>query len=948
MLIRKLTCGALMVQWCLSSMAVEVRDRLFDADWQFLRGDVVGAEQAAFDDSGWRTLDVPHDWTIEDLPPKADAVPELEAVTGAWRFQKGDDAKWSARAFDDHSWEKVTLPAAWEKHSNYTEDNVYGWFRRTIDIPEELKGKDFDLLLGRIDDVDEVFLNGERIGGRGSFPPNYQTAYGDERRYRVLASQVRGDGSDVLAVRVFDGAGGGGMLAASATSERIGPFDPAESPGKHFTGNTLGGIGWYRKHFTLNETGKQVVIRFDGVYRNAQLWINGHLLGEHPYGYTAFEFDLTPYLNAPGKENVLAVKVRNAGRSTRWYSGSGIYRHVYLTVTDPVHIPSGGVFVTMPEVSESKALVNVSCEIKNSSDKARSVGVLVRILDADGKQVAKAGSKLKLAANASSSVEQPLKVKAPALWSIDSPTLYTAQVEIGFEGNSVDTVSIPFGIRSLEFSAEKGFLLNGKPTLLKGGCIHHDNGALGAAAIDRAEERKVELLKASGFNAIRSAHNPPSTALLNACDRLGVLVIDEAFDQWHEAKEHNAEGYQIFFDEWYQRDIASMIRRDRNHPSIIMWSIGNEIPEQFRAEATQKALREAVLLHDTTRPITQGICNYGNENKDPGYKYLDVGGYNYLPDDYEKDHERFPERIMFCTESFPKDAFTYWQKVEELPYVIGDFVWTSVDYLGEAGLAHAVWTGDPNPFFMPWPWVNAWSGDLDICGFKKAPSYYRDVVWKQSQIELLVHEPIPEGKSEILSWWAWPREYLSWNWEGLEGTPLQVRVFSRCEKVRLELNGNVIGEQPVSEATKLTATFTVPYAPGELKAIGLMGGKAVAEKTLKTAGAPVGLKLTADRAVIRADRSDLAYVTVEVVDASGQRVPNAEILVRFSISGAGELAGQTSGSPNKPASFKVPECLTMSGRCIAILRPTGEAGQITLRAEAEGLKPMTLSVVVDQ
>lgn len=919
--------------------------RSFDDDWRFLRGDAPGGEQVAFDDSAWRTLDVPHDWSIEDLPPKTDTVPELDAVTGEWLFQKGDDSAWSERGFNDSDWQKVTLPAAWEEHSDYTDENVYGWFRRKVDIPADLKGREFILLMGYIDDVDEVFLNGERIGGSGSFPPGYQTAYNVDRRYRVPASLVRGDGTDVLAVRVFDSAGGGGIVSAGVESERIGPFDAAESPSKHYNGNTVGGIGWYRKHFTLDESGKQVAVRFDGVYRNAQVWLNGNLLGEHPYGYTAFEFDLTPYLKEAGEENVLAVKVRNTGRSTRWYSGSGIYRQVTLSVTDPVHIPWGGVFITTPEISKNLALVNVSSEIKNTTVEAKNVDVLIRIMDADGKQVGKAGHKLKLAANATQPVEQTIKVNQPALWSVDTPVMYTALVEVGYNGEQADTVSVPFGIRSLEFSAEKGFLLNGKPLLLKGGCIHHDNGALGAAAIDRAEERKIELLKANGYNAIRTAHNPPSAALLDACDRLGMLVIDEAFDQWHESKENNAQDYHGFFDEWYEHDIASMVRRDRNHPSVIMWSIGNEIPEQYRAEATQKGLREAALSHDATRPITQGLCNYLNENMDPGFNYLDIGGYNYMPGTYERDHERFPNRVMYGSESYPKQALRYWQKVEELPYVIGDFVWTAMDYLGEAGIGHALMNNESTAgLFMPWPYVNAWCGDLDLCGFKKAPSFYRDVVWRRSELEILVHEPMAEGQVERISSWGWPNEVKSWNWAGHEGTPLQVNVYSRCDQVRLELNGATIGEQSVSERTQLTATFHVPYESGELKAYGIKNGKVVAETMLRTTGAPKALMLTADRSTIRGDRSDLSYVTVEVVDENGQRVPTAELKVNFTVEGAGELAGQASGSPNKPASHQIPECTTFKGRCITILRPKGPEGAITLKAEVKGLKPAEILV----
>jgi beta-galactosidase len=947
MILLMLGVGAM--QATIPLFAQSSRDRLFDSDWRFLRGDATGAENSAFDDSQWRTLDVPHDWSIEDLPPKKDAVPEFSAVAGEWRFQKGDNPAWKDPKLNDSNWQKVVLPDIWEQHSRHTGSNVYGWFRRRIQIPAECKGGDFILLMGRVDDVDEAWLNGQRIGGTGSFPPNYQTAWDIERRYRVPAGVVRGDGSDLLAVRVFDGENNGGIYVAGIESTRIGPFDPTESPSAHFTGNTVGGIGWYRKHFTINETGQRVAVRFDGVYMNPEVWINGHRLGEHPHGYTSFEFELTPHLK-PG-ENVLAVRVRNEGRNSRWYSGSGIYRHVWLTVTDPIHVPTWGVFVTTPEISPAKALVKIASEVRNGSATETEVIVRARLLNAAGEVIKTAEGKLAVPSHETRSLEQTIEVPSPRLWSLETPNLYSAEVEVVADGKIADMVSTKFGIRKIEVDAKNGFRINGQPLELKGGCIHHDSGPLGAAAIDRAEERKVELLKANGFNAIRSSHNPPSPALLEACDRLGMLMIDEAFDQWNEPKENNHQGYQRFFRDWWQRDIASMVRRDRNHPCVIMWSVGNEIPEQFRAGDIGMRLRKEVLSHDPTRLITQAIssdwgkvANDWANLSDPAFTHLDVAGYNYLPQHYENDHRRHEDRVILTTESFPKDAFDYWQLVEKHPYVIGDFVWTAMDYLGEAGIAHAVLSNEKNPFFMPWPWFNAWCGDLDLCGFKKPQSYYRDVVWRRSPIEMAVHMSIPPGLTEVLSWWAWPNEARSWNWPGQERKPLQVSVYTRCNKVRLELNGRAIGEKTVSEATKLTANFAVPYLPGELRAIGLKNGQIVGETVLKTAGAPKKLKLTADRTSIRADRNDLSYVTIEVVDANGQRVPNAEIPVRFTVTGAGELAGHASAVPDKPASFRAPLRETYEGRCIAVLRPTGGAGEITLRAEAEGLQSDSVTV----
>ncbi|GAA5483141.1 glycoside hydrolase family 2 TIM barrel-domain containing protein [Haloferula sargassicola] len=922
------------------------RTSLFDADWKFHRGDVAGAEAAAFDDSGWRTLDVPHDWSIEDLPPKDDAVPELEAVAGEWKFQPGDEADWKAADFDDRDWKTVTLPDTWENHGQSKESNVYGWYRRSLEIPADLRGKDFVLLLGRIDDVDETFVNGERVGGTGSFPPHYRWADQEQRRYPVSASQVGENDTIQVAVRVFDGENTGGIHAAGIKSERIGPFDPAEASNRHFTAFTVGGTGWYRKHFKLGSNEGRTSLLFEGVSMNPEIWLNGQKLGEHPHAYTSFEVDLTSHLKPAGQVNVLAVKVRNEGRNSRWYAGSGIYRHVRLTRTDRLHIPTWGVFVTTPDVSREKAAVHVSVEVTNERPEAAATGVQVRLLDPAGKEVAMARANLSLPPATTLPVSLKLAVDSPECWSPPSPDLYLAETTVVVAGKEIDRVRTPFGIRSIEVDAKRGFVLNGEPLLLKGGCVHHDLGPLGAAAIDRAVERKIELMKKNGYNAVRTSHNPPSPALLDACDRLGLLVIDEAFDQWIEPKEGNLEGYQRFFKDWHARDLASMVRRDRNHPSVVMWSVGNEIPEQFRAPEIGRDLRAEVLKHDTTRPITQAFHRIEpwEEVSKGGFEHLDIAGYNYLPDKYESDHERHPDRVIVGTESYPKDAYADWSLVEKHPYVIGDFVWTAWDYLGEAGLAHSVPSNEPNPFFMGWPWFNAWSGDLDLCGFKKPQSYYRDVIWGERRIALFVHQPIPDGLSEVLSWWAWPKETDSWNWPGQEGKPLQVSVYSRCEKVRLELDGKVIDEQPVSGETKLTARFQVPYRPGELKAIGLENGKPVAEATLVTTGRPAAIRLTADRDPIRADRNDLSYVTVEIVDAQGRRVPDARVEVDFSVSGNGELAAQGSAVPNEPASFQQPRCKTWQGRCIAILRPDGEAGSIRLEARAEGLESATLTV----
>ena len=927
------------------------RERSLDTDWQFVRRDAPGAEKPEFDDGDWRTVNLPHDWSIEDLAPTGRQTSAISVVEGKWRFHSGDDPSWKTPGFKDGDWEEVVLPDTWNRHSKDTAENSYGWFRRHLMLDREADGKPVDLLLGKISEVDETYVNGHRVGGMGSFPPRFQTADDQERYYHVPAGIIHGDGTDVVAVRVFSAKASGGLYAASLPVAHIGPFDPAASEGGASTGHVLGGTGWYRHHFRLppSDTGKAVSIRFDGVYMDSDVWLNGHSLGNHPYGYTPFSYDLTPWLKAAGEENVISVRVRNEGKNSRWYSGSGIYRHVWLTVTDPLHIGLWGIAVTTPQVSKEAASVNVAVALENGRASEAVVLVRTRLLAPNGKTVASAESPARVPAGGSNLLAQTLVLAAPKLWNCSTPNLYRAEVEVVADKKLVDQVETTFGVRRLEMDVEHGFRLNGEVVKLKGGCVHHDNGPLGSAAIDRAEERRVELLKANGFNAIRTSHNPPSPAFLDACDRLGMLVIDEAFDQWEAAK--NPQDYHRFFKDWGDADLGTMVRRDRNHPSVILWSIGNEIHERFSRPDLAEHLRQVVRSLDTSRPVTAAICHAWDwpgqvweQASDPAFENLDVGGYNYLPEKYESDHARQPKRIMVCTESYPGDAFNCWTKVETHPYVIGDFVWTAFDYLGESGIGHSVLDNEKNGQLMPWPWFNAFCGDLDLCGFKKPQSYYRDVVWSRSQIEMAVHVPLPPGRSEKVSAWGWTDELPTWSWPVEKGHLMKVAVYSRCEKVRLELNGKKVEEKVPSAGSRLTARFEVPYASGVLRAVGLVDGKEVTSIAFRSAGPPKKLRLTADRADLRADRNDLAYLTVEVIDAAGERVPTEMVSVRFKVSGEGDLAATGSGNPCDPASFRRPERKTFQGRCLAILQPNGVPGKITLRAEADELAPATVVV----
>jgi beta-galactosidase len=730
----------------------------------------------------------------------------------------------------------------------------------------------------------------------------------------------------------------------------IGPFDRG-SIGETFTGFTNGGTGWYRKKFVTQkaEQNKQVVIYFDGVYMNSDVWLNGHHLGNHPSGYTPFYYDLTPYLKSGGQENVLAVRVRNEGKTARWYSGSGIYRHVWLTVTNPLCVAPWGVYITTPDVSRSKATVNVKTKLNNKAAGRKNIELVTTILSPNNKSVGSSKQVLPLDANATETGEQRITVVSPTFWSVDTPQLYKAVTEIKEGDKVIDKVETPFGIRSIKIDAVNGLVINGKKVLLKGGCVHHDNGPLGAAAIDRAEERKIEILKQNGFNAIRLSHNPPSTYFLDVCDRLGMLVVDEAFDIWTKPK--MPQDYHLYFKEHWQNDLDAMLLRDRNHPSVILWSIGNEIPEKADSVgiATRKILKQRVQEIDPTRKVTEAINRTASwDKKTPAiFEDLDIGGYNYVWQHYKPDHQQFPNRIMMGTETYPKEALENFTLAENHPYILGDFVWTAIDYMGEASIGNyrydSAKTYRPN---LGWSWFNAYSGDIDLIGNKKAPSYYRDVVWRKKLLAMAVHAPVPQGMVENIGTWGWPDEHQSWTWPGAEGKSLQVRVFSRAPMVRLFLNGKVVGEQKIGDST-ITAVFDVPFQPGTLKAVNVVNGRETDAVEFKTAGAPKQIRLVADRLNIHASRNDLSYVMVEVADDKGQLVPNAAYLVHFSISGAGKIAGVGNSSPTDVASFQLPERKTVNGKCLVIVQPADKAGTITIKATADRLRPAQITLTTN-
>lgn len=785
----------------------------FNDEWRFHRGDAAGAEIAGFDDSAWRVVDVPHDWSIED---------RTEATN------EGAGTEWST--------------------------------------------------------------------------------------------------------------------ATSPT--RVGPFDIYASEGQGSTGWTVGGVGWYRKTFDkpqLTPNGK-VELRFEGVYMNCDVWVNSTHLGNHPYGYTEFAYDITSALK-DGK-NALAVRINNFGRNSRWYSGSGIFRKVWLSTVGELRIPEHGVYVMAPEVSKDAATVNVEVTVENGSTAAKRASVHVRLIDGKDSVAGETQAAISAPAGDGAKATCDLTIANPHLWSPSDPHLYRVEVAIESDRKIAHSASLTIGVRKVEIDAVSGLRINGESLKLRGGCVHHDNGPLGSACIPRAEERRVEILKANGYNAIRTSHNPPSPNFLDACDRLGMLVIDEAFDCW-EGEGKNPQDYHLYFKEWWQRDLESMVLRDRNHPCVVLWSIGNEIPERAEPSGVEIGKALATLVHklDPTRKVTAAIPAPFDHPKQtwqdmqPAFTYLDVGGYNYQWSNYASDHAKYPERVMVGTESFPNQAFQNWQAIESDSWVIGDFVWTAIDYLGESGIGHANIHNGPEAysFSEPYPWFNSYCGDIDLIGNKKPQSYFRDVVWGRSPIEIAVQRPVPDGFKESVSMWGWSDELRSWTWPGLEGTTMIVRVYSRGSQVKLLLNGKEVGSKNLTSDDALTAEFAVPYGPGELKAVAYQNGSEIGSVVLATTGKAKKLVLTPDRSKLKASRDDLSYVMVSVVDDEGRLVPDAVVPVSFSISGAAEIAAVGNANPKDVASFRQPNHKTFHGVCLVVVRPTGKPGQIELFAESAEL-----------
>jgi len=729
------------------------------------------------------------------------------------------------------------------------------------------------------------------------------------------------------------------------------PFD-SSSPAGAGGGYLDGGIGWYRKTFTLDASagGKRILIDFDGVYMNSQVWINGTSLGTRPYGYSTFEYDLTPYVKVDGSANVLAVKVNNNQPNSRFYSGSGIYRNVWLVTLAPVHVPWSGVSVSA-SVSGGAATVSVATQVENLSSASASVVVTTTVNAPGGAVVASNDSAATpVAAGGTSTAQASLPVSSPQLWSLDTPALYQVRVDLKIGGSVVDSYVTPLGIRTATFSATTGFSLNGQTMKLRGVNLHHDQGALGAAVNYRAMERQVSILKAMGVNAIRTAHNPPAPELLDITDRLGVLVLEEAFDTWTQTK--TANDYGLYFKDWAQRDIQAMVQRDRNHPSIILWSIGNEVGGS--TTTTAQSLKSWALAMDGTRPVTWASNKMAGPHVSEGddrdvAALLDVVGYNYAPyaGDYDADHMSHPTWKLLGTEtsaavrsrgiyhtpagtitkatsqssadrqcsSYDNETTTFGDTAENSysydvarPFLSGSFVWSGFDYIGE-----------PTPY-ASWPSKSSYFGAIDTAGFPKDVYYFYQSRWTTDPVvHILPH----------------------WNWSS--GTTVTVYVYNNCDSVELFLNDASQGAKTMSSSA-LHLAWNVAWAAGTLRAACTRGGSVVASDQVQTAGAAARIALSADRSTIAADGRDLVFVTGDIQDASGVRVPTAASPVTFAVSGPGQLVGVDNGNPIDTTSYKGPGRNAFSGKVLAIVRSTGTAGTITVSATSSGLTQGTVAV----
>jgi beta-galactosidase len=688
------------------------------------------------------------------------------------------------------------------------------------------------------------------------------------------------------------------------------------------------GIGWYRKSFTVpkEDQGKRVFIEFDGIMANSQVWVNGHLLGQRPYGYVSFSYEMTPYLNYGKKENIIAVKVDNSIQpASRWYTGAGIYRHVRLVTMENVHIPQWGVYITTPDVSVDKATVKIQTTIVNQSVSPADVKIVTTLLNPSGKMVGKAELSNQVKGGDTIDFTSDLAVANPERWDIVNPVLYTAVSKIYQGKELVDEMTNNFGIREFHFDAATGFWLNGKNIKIKGVAVHQDGGALGVAVPITTWKLRFEQLKKLGVNAIRTAHNPFAPEFYDLCDKMGFLVMDETFDTWRASKNHAEKGYNLYFDKWWRPDTRSMVMRDRNHPSVIIYSVGNEIRDNLSNEqgfSTYRKLQDLVHEFDPSRPVTMALFrpNSSGVYQNGFADMMDVVGQNYRENELVEAHLDKPSRKVIGTENGHSQSA--WLVLRDNPFMSGQFLWTGIDYLGEAN----------------WPAISHHFGLLDRTGHETVWSYQRQSWWSDKPMVHLVRSAFNAGNGDLVSDWS-PADQDTYDIAAVE-------VYANTQEVEIFLNGKSKGVFKVPEnAAPVRTKFT--FEPGTIKVVGRNNGKDLAVQEMQTAGEPAKVVLTPSSTQLKKDFDDVVYVTARVTDENGITCPNADQLLNFSVTGPGKILAVDNADLETHIPFSETSRRPLNGRCIAIIRATDKTGEIKLNVTADGLEQGTVTLNVN-
>jgi beta-galactosidase len=751
----------------------------------------------------------------------------------------------------------------------------------------------------------------------------------------------------------------------------------------------------YKKTFTVpaEDKGKAYFLEFEGVYMNASVWVNGAFAAKRPYGYTNFYVKLNGLLKYGGENEIKVVVKNNSQPNARWYSGTGIYRNVKLMTGEALHIKPDGVRISTPEIEPELAVVEVATDVEYDGITQTGGYVLTVLKAPDGTVVKENKAKFNLAPGGCITVRQRLHLEAPALWNVDAPLLYTCESSIIADDKTVDSDVNTFGIRKLQLDTIHGLRINGKTVNLKGGCIHHDNGLVGSATFEDAEERRARKMKEAGYNALRSAHHPMSKAMLDACDKVGMLVMDEFSDVWTQTKCDF--DYGMHFTEWWEQDVEAMVRKDFNHPCVVLYSIGNEIPEVGSevSASWDRKLAEKIRSIDETRYVTNGINTMfavmdqmaeiretmmgeqsvgGEINQvmseagemiaklsthpiidkyiEESCALLDVVGYNYATPRYEKDHEAYPDRVLVGSETAPAVLDANWELVEKNGYLIGDFSWTSWDYLGEAGIGHIAYDDDKNEnFYGKYPWFAAYCADFDLLGCRRPISYWREIIWggRGHVPYIAVQRPERYGQKVYPGMWSWTDSVSSWTWSGFEGKGAIAEVYSNAEEVELFVNGKSQGKKPVGdEFKKFYCKWDTVYEAGKVEAVAYIGGGEVGRYSLQTADAPVLIKVTKESESVRAGSNDLCYVNIELVDGNGILNTDAKKSITVKIEGPATIQGSGSANPRCEENYFDSTHETFYGRVMAVVRAGNEKGVARLTVSADGMKDVIAEIPV--